>query len=83
MKECIFIFIFLLFILNSGLYEYLYKKGGNMMMEMLFIYILVIVFIGFIIWRRVKRRYRFIKRNGFGILVFILFILIVFFFSLS
>ncbi|MEH7558255.1 CcdC protein domain-containing protein, partial [Priestia megaterium] len=54
-----------------------------MTMEMLFIYILVIALIGFIIWRRVKRRHRPIKRNGLGILAPILFILIAFSLSLS
>jgi membrane protein CcdC involved in cytochrome C biogenesis len=83
MKECTFISIFLLFILNSGLYEHRNKKGGKMMMEMLLIYILVIALIGFIIWRRIKRRHRPIKRNGLGILAPILFILIAFSLSLS
>ncbi len=83
MKECTFIFILLLFILNSGLYERRNKKGGKITMEMLLIYLFVIALIGFIIWRKMKKKNKPIKKNGLGILAPIFFIVIAFSLSLS
>ncbi len=83
MKECTFIYSLLVFILNSGLYEHRNEKGGNMTMEMLLIYLFVIALIGFIIWRKMKKKNKPIKKNGLGILAPILFILIAFSLSLS
>lgn len=54
-----------------------------MTMEMLLIYLFVIALIGFIIWRKMKKKNKPIKKNGLGILAPILFILIAFSLSLS
>ncbi|MHA2959538.1 CcdC protein domain-containing protein [Priestia megaterium] len=54
-----------------------------MAMEMMFIYIFVIALIGLIIWRKMKKRNKPIKKNGIGILVPIFFIVIAFSLSLS
>ncbi|RDZ13486.1 cytochrome C biogenesis protein CcdC [Priestia megaterium] len=54
-----------------------------MTMEMLLIYIFVIALIGLIIWRKMKKRNKPIKKNGIGILAPIFFIVIAFSLSLS